>query len=220
MRSKPVFALVVAGLLASGAAQAQPRLYETGPAEDASFVRFVSLLPDTLEVGAAGDGHLRLTPADASTRWQAVRANTPLTARLGHGDHHEEITLTVQPSEFVTVVGLEDGESWSVGIGRESPEDFSAFRVSLGLLNLDPACAPAGLRLADGEIDIVTEVDHGQIRRRQINPVALDVQLTCDGQPTGEAVALGNLRAGDRWTILAHPTGHGPALTPVLDRMP
>jgi len=220
MRPISVYALALFCLAASGTVYAQPQLYETGPAEDASFVRFISLLPDTLEVTAAGGARLTLTPENASTTWQAVRANTPLTAKLHHRDRSEDITLTAQPGEFVTVVALVGDADWFVDIGRESPDDFSAFRVSLGLMNLDPACGNASLGVADSDIEIVSEVEHRDVRRRQINPVALDIRLLCDGQPTGSPVAMGTLRAGDRWTIVAHPGKDGPGLFPVLDRMP
>jgi hypothetical protein len=46
------------------------------------------------------------------------------------------------------------------------------------------------------------------------------VDLFCNGQKAQDAVDLGNLRAGSRWTLLVVPEGKGWRLMPVLDRMP
>lgn len=216
--------LFVAGLVAVAlpvTVQAAPQLYDTGPAEDASFVRFVAAVPGAVEIATGQSARLQLDPKNASTSWQPVRAKVALKATLHHAGGKQDVEVSVQPSEFVTLVALPTEKGgWQVGIGREKPQDFSAHRVSLGLLNLAKGCADATLKLAGKDVAIVEKTQLGVVERRMINPVSLGVDLFCNGQKAQEAVDLGNLRAGSRWTLLVVPDGKGWRLMPVLDRMP
>lgn len=216
--------LLMAGLLAAAlpaTGLAAPQLYETGPAEDASFVRFVAAVPGAVEVVAGRNARLPLDPQNASTPWQAVRARVALKATLHHAGGKQDVEVTVQPSEFVTMAAIPNGQGgWQIGIGREKPQDFSAHRVSLGLLNLAKGCTDATLKLAGKDVVIVEKASVGQVERRMINPVSLGVDLFCNGQKAQEVVDLGSLRAGARWTLLVLPEGKGWRLMPVLDRMP
>jgi len=210
---------VAAALPATGLAA--PQLYETGPAEDASFVRFVAAVPGVVEVAAGRNARLPLDPQNASTPWQPVRARVALKATLHHAGAKQDVEVTVQPSEFVTMAAVPNGQGgWHIGVGREKPQDFSAHRVSLGLLNLAKGCGDATLKLAGKDVVIVDKAPVGQVERRMINPVSLGVDLFCNGQKAQEAVDLGSLRAGARWTLLVLPEGKGWRLMPVLDRMP
>ncbi len=210
------------GLLAQFHAQAdEPKLYPTGPAEDASFIRFVDALGDSLEVRAGKDARIELSADNSSTTWQAVKARALLAATLHHGGQSQTIEVSVQPGEFVTVAAIPDGKSgWKAELGRETPSDFSAFKVSIGLMNLAADCPSATIKLAGKDVAIVEDATPRAIKRRQINPVALGVDLYCQGQRVGEPVNLGSLRAGERWTVLVRPTSEGPRLMPILDRMP
>lgn len=200
---------------------AEPKLYPTGPAEDAAFIRFVDALEGPLEVRAGKDARIELTAESSSTTWQAVKARTPLAATLNHGGRGESVEVSVQPGEFVTVAAIPDGKAgWKAEIGRESPTDFSSFKVSLGLMNLAGNCANATVKVAGKEIAIVEDVTPKAMKRRQINPLALGVDLYCNGQRSGESVNLGSLRAGERWTLIVRPTSEGARLIPILDRMP
>lgn len=214
-------ALLALGLLAQYPAHAEPKLYPTGPVEDAAFVRFVNGLDGTLDIHAGRDARLDLTAENRSTSWQAVKARTPHKATFSHGGMSKAVEVSVQPGEFVTVAAVSEGASgWKVVLGRESPSDFSALKVSLGLLNLAPDCPSATIKLAGKDITIVQDVAPQAIKRRQINPVALGVDLYCQGQRIGVPVDLGSLRAGERWTLLVRPTSEGPRIMPILDRMP
>ena len=48
-----------------------------------------------------------------------------------------------------------------------------------------------------------------QRQRRQINPVKLTVQATCGGKPVGGVVDLGQLEAGQRYSVLLMPAAGG-----------
>ena len=200
---------------------AAPQLYETGPAEDASFVRFVAAVPGAVEVVVGRNARLPLDRQNASTSWQPVRARVALKATLQHAGGKKDVEVSVQPSEFVTLAAVPNGQgSWLVGVGREKPQDFSAHRVSLGLLNMAKGCADATLKLAGKDVVIVDKAQIGQVERRMINPVSLGVDLFCNGQKAQEAVDLGSLRAGSRWTLLVLQEAKSWRLMPVLDRMP
>ncbi|MEW6444696.1 MAG: alginate O-acetyltransferase AlgF [Pseudomonadota bacterium] len=221
--SRPSTLLLGAALLTlfSTAHADQPMLYPTGPAEDASFVRFVDGLDTPLSVIASKDARIELTPAASSTTWMPVKARSPLGATLQQGGQGKKIEVSVQPSEFVTVAAVYEGASgWRTETARETPTDFSAHKVSLGLMNLASECASASVKVAGREIAIVEDVAPRAIKRRQINPVALSVELYCQGTKTGEPADLGSLRAGERWTLMVRPTATGARLQPILDRMP
>lgn len=214
----------LAGLVAAvlpPTALASPQLYETGPAEDASFVRFVAGVPGAVEVAVGRNARLPLDPQNASTVWQSVRAKVALKATLLHAGSKQDVEVSVQPSEFVTIAAIPNGQGgWLVGVGRDKPQDFSAHRVSLGLLNMAKGCTDATLKLAGKEVVIVDKAQMGLVERRMINPVSLGVDLFCNGQKVQEAVDLGSLRAGSRWTLLVLPEAKGWRLMPVLDRLP
>lgn len=220
----PKYRRLVAGFVASAlplSGLAAPLLYETGPAEDASFVRFVAAVPGAVDVAAGRNARVPLDPQNASTPWQPVRAKVPLKATLHHAGGKQDVEVTVQPSEFVTLAAIpNETGGWQVGVGREKPQDFSAHRASLGLLNMAKGCADATLKLAGKDVVIVSKAQMGQVERRMINPVSLAVDLFCNGQKAQESADLGNLRAGSRWTLLVLPEGKGWRLMPVLDRMP
>jgi alginate O-acetyltransferase complex protein AlgF len=200
---------------------AAPQLYETGPAEDAAFVRFVAAVPGSVDVAAGRNARLSLDPQNASTSWQPVRAKVALKAALNYAGGKQDVEVTVQPSEFVTLAVVPDEKGgWQVGIGREKPQDFSSHRVSLGLLNMSKGCTDATLKLAGKDVVIINKAQAAQVERRMINPASLGVDLFCNGKKAKEAVDLGNLRAGSRWTLLVVSEGKGWRLMPVLDRMP
>jgi len=218
---KFLFGALMLGLTAQFSVHAaEPKLYPTGPSEDSAFIRFVGALDAPIEVRAGKDGRIELGAHD-STTWQAVKARSPLGATLVNGGQNQAVEVTVQPSEFVTVAAIPDGKGgWKIETGRESPTDFSAFKVSLGLMNLADGCSSAAIKLAGKDVAIVEDVATKVIKRRQINPLPLSVELYCGGQRSGDAVNIGTLRAGERWTLLVHPGKDGARLMPVLDRMP
>lgn len=57
----------------------------------------------------------------------------------------------------------------------------------------------------------------GTLQRRSLNAVALKVQLTCAGQATGAALDLGELKAGERYSVLLLPGASGPRLLATQD---
>ncbi|ALM85415.1 alginate O-acetyltransferase AlgF [Bordetella sp. N] len=204
--------LAFAGLLSTTAAMAvEVPLYETGPAEDSSFVRFVNGGQQAVEVIATGsNARLSMDAAKPASNFLPIKAGKAIEGALVRGNSKQNVSVTVQPGEFASVVALDDAKGGlrSV-IVREQPDDFNALKASVAFYNVDAQCASAALLAAGRNIVLVDDVPEGQVKRRQINPVPLSVQLSCGGQPVGNPVDLGSLEAGQRYTVFLVPDGKG-----------
>lgn len=203
-------ALAGLGYAALPAMAADIPLYPTGPAEDSSFVRFVSGATQTVDVTAAGSSaKLTLDAAHPASHFLPIAAGKPITGSLISGSVHKDVSATVQPGEFVSIVAL-DGKTKTAGLQtvtvREKPDDFNALKASVAFYNLDARCTAPALKVAGRDIVLLDGVAEGQSKRRQVNPVALSVQLQCGGQPSGEALSLGTLVAGQRYTVFLVPS--------------
>ncbi len=220
---KPLFAAL--SLLACGAltpaVQAQEiPLYETGPAEDSAFIRFVNSTNAPLEVKAAGaKTSLALDAANPASNFLPAPAKRALKGELVRGAVATPTETTVAPGEFATVIALPDEKGGlAVHTLREMPDDFNALKASVGLYNLSPACADATVKAAGRKVTLFGGVAAGEASKRlQINPVPLSVQLFCAGQESGEPVSLGTLEAGERYTLFLVPAGNGSRLFYAVD---
>ncbi|WP_419204910.1 alginate O-acetyltransferase AlgF [Bordetella trematum] len=188
---------------------AEVPLYETGPAEDSSFVRFVNGSEQPLDVVASrSKSRVTLDGGRPVTDFQAIQAGKPVEGVLRQGALEKKISVTAQPGEFVTVVGLENpSEGLRTVVIHEQPDDFNALKASVAIYNLDAQCVSAALLVAGRDIVLFEQVPENAFRRRQINPVPLKVQLSCGGQITGKPVDLGILEAGQRYTVFLVPDG-------------
>jgi len=204
--------LALAGVLTSTATMAvEVPLYETGPAEDSSFVRFVNGGQQPVDIIATGsNARMSLTAAKPTTDFLPIKAGKAIEGALVRGTDKKNVSVTVQPGEFASVVGLDDAKGGlrSV-IVREQPDDFNALKASVAFYNVDAQCASAALMAAGRNVVLVDDVAEGQVKRRQINPVPLSVQLSCGGQPVGKPLDLGTLEAGQRYTVFLVPDGKG-----------
>lgn len=214
-------ALLVHAALAPVAAQGNDiPLYETGPSEDASFIRFVNGTEAALSVKAAGaKSSLALTTEKPASDFMPVRADRELKGEFQQGKTALPTATAVQAGEFATVIVVSEGKAGlKTQTLRESPDDFNALKASLAFYNLDSSCADASLKAAGRNAVIFKNVAAGSVsERRQINPVALGVQLLCGGQDTGEPLTLGTLEAGERYSIFLVPSPKGPRIFQATD---
>jgi alginate O-acetyltransferase complex protein AlgF len=205
---KNLFSVVLSGLAlcASGLASAADiPLYPTGPAQDSSFVRFVDGGTKPVDVTSAGSkGRLSLDAANPASHFFPIAAGKPVAGTLTSGGAHQDVSATVQPGEFVSIVALDGTHAATV---REKPDDFNALKASVALYNLDARCAAPTLKVSGRDIVLLDGVAAGQAKRRQVNPVTLAVQLVCGGQPVGQTLSLGTLVAGQRYTVFLVPAG-------------
>jgi hypothetical protein len=114
---------------------------------------------------------------------------------------------------------LPDGKGIKQITVRDAPDDFNGLKASLGFFNLDGSCANASLRPAGRTVDLFKGVAQGSLQRRSINPVKLAVQLVCANANVGPALDLGELKAGERYSVLLLPTPAGPRLSSATDSL-
>lgn len=205
-----------------GAAQAADiALYPTGPSEDSAFLRFVNASESPLQLTAAGSGaSLRLEGEQRASDFLTVPANKPVQGSLSVGEQQHTLDVSVAPGEFASVVAIAQADQpLQVLTVREQPDDFNALKASLAFYSLDASCLNAGLQLAGRDVAIFKDVATGSLQRRSINPLNLSVQLHCAGAAAGQPLALGDLAAGQRYTLFLVPSAQGPRLFQALDNL-
>lgn len=208
------------GLLPVALAQAaEIPLYPTGPSEDSAFLRFFNAGEAPLELSAANGASLRLEGQQRASDFLTVPAGKPIQGSLKQGEAQQTLDVSVAPGEFATVVGLADADGLRLVTLREQPDDFNALKASLAFYSLDASCANAGLQAAGRNVDIFKDVAEGSLQRRSINPLKLSVQLRCAGAAVGEPLDLGQLDAGQRYTLFLVPSVQGPQLFQALDNL-
>jgi len=208
-------------LFACSSVLAEVQLYETGPSQDSSYLRFVNGSTQALEVEASGSKvKLALQPSSPASDFQPVRARSEIKGALLQGAARQDVALSVQPGEFATVLGVVDGKGgMGVKVLREKPDSFNALKASIGFVSVDPSCAAAGLKVAGRDVALFENASAETITRRMINPVALSVQLVCAGQAVGAPVDLGQLQAGQRYSVFVTPSAQGARLVHAKDNV-
>lgn len=214
MRRLPLIprALALAALasLSVPCAHAEPQLYETGPAQDSSFVRFLN----------AGDSQASIVNGAARvvlgtqnqarvSRFYPVKAGSKLSASAQAGNVKLAVEVVAKPGEFITIAIVNKGAALESLLVRETPDDFNAMRASLALLNLDASCSAAGLAGGAKNARIFEGVKPATLQRRLVNPVSLSVQADCAGQAAGKAVDMAQLQAGERYSVFMLPGKNG-----------
>lgn len=218
LRGLGVAVMLAAG---AGAAHAEVQLYETGPSQDSSYLRFVNGSTQALEVEASGSKvKLALQPSSPASDFQPVRARSEIKGALVQGSARQDVALSVLPGEFATVLGVTDGKGGlAVKVLREKPDSFNALKASIGFVSVDPSCATAGLKVAGRDVALFENASGELIARRMINPVALSVQLVCGGQAVGAPLDLGQLQAGQRYSVFVTPSAQGARLVYAKDNV-
>jgi len=210
-----LFALLPVSLLQA----AEIPLYPTGPSEDSAFLRFFNAGDTALELSAENGASLRLEGDVRASDFLTVPAGKPIKGNLKQGEAQQTLDISVAPGEFASVVGIATEQGLNLVTVREVPDDFNALKASLAFYSLDASCANAGLQAAGRNVDIFKDVASGALQRRSINPLNLSVQLRCGGASVGEPLALGELAAGQRYTLFLVPSADGPRLFQVLDNL-
>jgi hypothetical protein len=210
-----LFALLPVSLLQA----AEIPLYPTGPSEDSAFLRFFNAGDTALELSAENGASLRLEGDVRASDFLTVPAGKPIKGNLKQGEAQQALDISVAPGEFASVVGIATEQGLNLVTVREVPDDFNALKASLAFYSLDASCANAGLQAAGRNVDIFKDVANGALQRRSINPLNLSVQLRCGGASVGEPLALGELAAGQRYTLFLVPSADGPRLFQALDNL-
>jgi hypothetical protein len=203
MKRAQLTALVCLFTGLSGLAVAEPQLYETGPAEESSYVRFVNATDKDISVlSSTGSAKIALSTKNEGrvSRFYPVKAGTKLSATLVRGDKKDPVEVTGKPWEYITIAVLPgSGAQVETKLIRETPTDFNAMKSSVALFNLDAKCPDAVLQGGAKAATILDKVQPFSVARRLVNPVKLSGAVAC-GAATSN-VDLSQLQAGERYSV-------------------
>ncbi|WP_085716571.1 alginate O-acetyltransferase AlgF [Pseudomonas sp. B28(2017)] len=218
-RSAFSWALFAPLTLSLHAQAADIALYPTGPDQDSAFLRFINAADRPLQLLAEGSrASLRLEGTHAVSDYLPVPANQPIKGTLERNGKSQPLDIQVAAGEFASVIALPDSaQGIRQVVIREQPDDFNSLRASLAFISADPACTQAGLRAAGKNAELFKEVADGSVQRRAINPVSLSVQLVCAQTNVGAPLDLGQLKAGERYSVVLLPGANGPYLLLATD---
>lgn len=220
-RSVPGWALFAPLMLSLHAQAADIALYPTGPDQDSAFLRFINAADRPLHLLADGSrASLRLEGPNAVSDYLPVPANQPIKGTLELDGKSQPLDIQVAAGEFASVIALPDSvQGIRQVVIREQPDDFNSLRASLAFISADPGCTQAGLRAAGKNAELFKEVANGSVQRRAINPVSLSVQLVCAQADVGAPLNLGQLKAGERYSVVLLPGANGPYLLRAIDTL-
>jgi alginate O-acetyltransferase complex protein AlgF len=192
-------ALVTACLVEAG----QPQLYPTGPKGGAAFVRFVNTASRDISI-TSGLARIDLPASGArrATEFRAVVPGTTLSAALQATGLTRPITLVLARNEVATVAIGDAPNGPTPIVFREIPNDFNALKVSIALYNADEQCRNAQLLAGVKKIQVVSGIRPAAFGRRTMNPVNVEIFGNCGGETDPLPVHLGNLEAGERYSVV------------------
>ncbi|HZK89336.1 MAG TPA: alginate O-acetyltransferase AlgF [Stellaceae bacterium] len=190
---------------------AEGRLYPSGPPNGVAYLRFVNMAPR--EVTIVSPAAKLAIPADDAHRileFDPVTPGVALTGSAQLGAARKPIDLKLAANEFATVAVSADGaDGIALTVFRETPSDFNALKSSLALFNLDKSCAPAQLVAGDAHTPVIPDVAPAAVGRRLVNPVNAELAVSCGDPAQATAAKLGQLNAGDRYSIFMIGGGSG-----------
>jgi hypothetical protein len=210
------------GLAASHGAGAEGgRLYPSGPPHGVAYLRFANLSGGMVKVTSAAA--TLVLPADDANRvghYDPVTPGNELSGTVDLGGKTQPIKMTLKPNEFLTVAVTDGGGAPKVTLMRETPTDFNALKSSLVLYNLEDKCAGAELVAGDSRIKVISGIAPDGLGRRLVNPVDVALAVDCGDKASGAAVKLGQMAAGERYSIFyfARP-GAAPQVLALRDEM-
>jgi alginate O-acetyltransferase complex protein AlgF len=186
----------------SGSAVAEPQLYETGPSEESSYIRFVNATDTNMAIASSGSSAKVELNAQAQrvSRFYPVKSGTKLSANIQGDGRQVSVSVVGKPWEYITIAILPNGATKiKTMLIKETPDDFNAMRSSVALFNLDSTCNAAVMQGGAKNSTILEGVKPFTVQRRLINPVRLSVTAGCGGQ--GAAVDFAQLQAGERYSV-------------------
>lgn len=224
-------AVGLAALAGPPAWSAGPQLYSSGPSEDVAYVRFVNATGQPLDILATADsgkagknakaGQLHLDVAKPASAYMGVKPRSALAGRAQQGKNSIALAPVANAGELVSVIVWQgaDGKLGSTVIA-ELPKNFNGLKASVALYNADAACPAAGLAAADNNAMLFEKAVPGGLLRRPVNPVALKARASCGAAAVGQAMDLGTLEAGQRYSVFLVPDRSASRVLWARDEMP
>ena len=198
--------LMLASLAGSTLVCAETQLYETGPAEDSSYVRFVNATENPLTITSSKKSAklvLNALKDGLATKFFAVKSGTELSATVQGKAGKITVKVVGKAWEYITIAIVPDGATRiKTVLVNETPTDFNAMRASLALLNLDATCASAVMQGGAKHVTVLDQVKPYSVQRRLVNPVKLTATVSCGDKTADAAVDMSQLQAGERYSVL------------------
>jgi alginate O-acetyltransferase complex protein AlgF len=198
---------------------AEGRLYPSGPPNGVAYLRFVNMAPH--EATIVSPAAKIAIPADDAHRvleFDPVTPGVALTGSAQLGAAMKPIDLKLAANEFVTVaVGGDGADGITLTVFRETPSDFNAQKSSLALFNLDKDCGQAQLVAGDNHVSVIPDVAPGAVGRRLVNPVNAELAVSCGDPAQATPAKLGQLNAGDRYSMFVVGGASGRQVVAVRD---
>ncbi len=193
---------VMAGMV-SMACAAEIQLYDTGPSEESSYVRFINATDSPISITSSkGAAKITLGIKDDGrvTHFFTVKSGTTLSASIQSQARKVTVDVVGKPWEYLTISVLPEGaKKIKTMLVRETPTDFNAMRASLALFNLDENCGVAAMQGGAKNTTILEGIKPFTVQRRLINPVKLAATLGCGKGSTG--LDIPQLEAGGRYSV-------------------
>ncbi|HVC52009.1 MAG TPA: alginate O-acetyltransferase AlgF [Stellaceae bacterium] len=223
--ARPVFVLALCAALGVAATSnvraAEGRLYPSGPPNGVAYLRFANLSAQPVKVKSAG-GTLTLT-TDGGHRvgeYDPVTPGSELTGTVDVGGKTAPIKLKLTQNELLTVVVTTGGDGAPlVTLVGDTPTEFNAQKAALALYNLDKGCKEATLEAGDGHAAVISGVAPDGVKRRLVNAVNVALAVACGAGGPGAVAKLGQMDAGERYSIFLYAAGAGLQALAVHDEM-
>lgn len=203
MRTNLYRFVIIFFMLIGNSALAEPQLYETGPSEDATYVRFINATDKKIVVVTAKKSAkitLNAQAAGRASQFFSIKSGLKVTANIQSGAKKTAVSVNGKPWEYITVVILKNRANKLTSRQiKESPTDFNAMRSSLAFFNLDESCTVGVMKGGSKQVTILKGVKSFSVKRRLVNPIKLSAAVGCNGQDT--KVDLAQLEAGGRYSI-------------------
>lgn len=200
----------VASILSSVSAYAETELYETGPGEESSYIRFLNGTErDISIISSNGSAKIELSAKTEGrvSRFFTAKAGSKVSATVQAGGRKVPVDVVGKPWEYITIAVLPNGAAQiATDLVKETPGDFNAMRASLALFNLDAKCSGAAMKGGAQGATILSDVKPSTVQRRLVNPVKLKATVACAGQSAEAVVDMAQLQAGERYSIFLLPS--------------
>jgi hypothetical protein len=196
--------LLSAFALAPQGAAAQGQVYDPQPPAGSAFLRVANALPGGVDLRSPVISARRLG-AEATQRVTEFNvvpnvAGRPVRLEFSEGGRSGEVSITLQPGSFVTVLLHRDGGGAPAAAALVEQTDFNRARARLAFYNGAPECREAGLALQPGGQAVFAAVPALGTAARSVAPASADLLASCAGAEAAR-VTLQGLEPGGMYSI-------------------
>lgn len=187
-------ALLSCVLIQTVAAQEIARLYAPKAPKGSSYIRVINPLNTSVSVQIANSTNTLDGQHDIATNYRVVPATAPVMIKV---NGKELPSLAIKPDSYNTII-LASATSTQVIV--DNTDNANDLKAELRFYNTIPNCT-ATLAIANNGPVIFKDIAQYQSNKRAINPVKADITGSCNAGSPSAAVALPQVKAGDKASI-------------------